>query len=289
MPLVMKRRTLMTMLPAASALLALRSRGAPVPTAARTEAGFAITLQCWSLREFTLFEAIEMAAAAGIGAVEIYPGQKLGGGHGDLKTGVDLPADKIQAILDHLQKHHLVACNFGVTEISKKEEEARKVFEFARKLGLYGVTTESLDALDTLEKLAAEYDLKVCFHNHPKPTKLWNPDTVWQAIAGRHPNLGYCADLGHWASSGLDPAAVIRKIAPRVHAFHMKDRASIEKWTHDRPFGTGIIDLPAILDEVRKHGFAGNVSIEYEHNWKNSLPEIAQCAGYLRGYAKLRA
>ena len=69
----------------------------------------------------------------------------------------------------------------------------------------------------------------------------------------------------------------------------MKDRASIEEPSRDQPFGTGIIDIPAILDEVRKHGFAGNVSIEYEYNWKSNLPEIAQCAGYLRAYSKLRA
>jgi sugar phosphate isomerase/epimerase len=69
----------------------------------------------------------------------------------------------------------------------------------------------------------------------------------------------------------------------------MKDRASIEKWSHDRPFGTGIIDNIAILDEVRKHGFAGNVSIEYEHNWASNVTEVAQCAGYLRGYSKIRA
>jgi len=69
----------------------------------------------------------------------------------------------------------------------------------------------------------------------------------------------------------------------------MKDRESIEAPSHDRPFGTGVIDNIAILDEVRKHGFAGNVTIEYEYNWKTNLPEIAQCVGYLRAYSKLRA
>jgi sugar phosphate isomerase/epimerase len=182
-----------------------------------------------------------------------------------------------------------VAYNFGVTAIPTDEAEARKVFELAKKIGLYGVTTESLEALDTLEKLAREYDIKVCFHNHPKPTKLWNPDTVWKAIDGRHKNIGFCSDIGHWATSGLDPLEVIKKIAPRVLAFHMKDRESIEKWSHDRPFGTGIIDNIAILDEVRKHGFAGNVSIEYEHNWQTNHAEVAQCAGYLRAYSRIRA
>ena len=285
----MKRRSLLTMIPAASALLALRSNGAPIAAPTLTEAGFAISLQCWSLKEFSLFQAIEMAAAAGMGGVEVYKGQKLGGEHGDVVFSESLPDDKIQAILEHLKKNNLVAVNFGVVAIPKEEAEARKFFETAKKLNLYGLTTEAIGSIDTLEKLAKEYDIKVCFHNHPKPTALWNPDTISQALEGRHANLGFCADIGHWASSGLDPVAVIKKIAPRVLSFHMKDRASITEWSHDRPFGTGVIDNIAILDEVRKHGFAGNVTVEYEHNWKANLPEIAQCVGYLRAYSKMRA
>jgi sugar phosphate isomerase/epimerase len=277
------------MIPAASALLAFRANGAPLPQPALTDAGFAIAVQCWSFKEFTLFEAIEMAAAAGMGGVEVFKGQTLGGDHGDEKFGPHLSDEKIQAVIDHLKKNNLVAVNFGVTDIPKDETEARKTFELAKKLNLYGVSTESIEAIDTLEKLAAEYDIKVCFHNHPKPTKLWDPDTISKAIEGRHANLGFCADIGHWASSGLDPLEVIKKIAPRVHAFHMKDRESIEKPSRDRPFGTGVIDNIAILDEVRKHGFAGNVTIEYEFNWKANLPEIAQCVGYLRAYSKMRA
>jgi sugar phosphate isomerase/epimerase len=284
----MKRRFLFSMVPATSALLALRSHGKPIQADALTDAGFTISVQCWSLKEFTLWEAIGMAAAAGASAVEVFPGQKLGGDFGDAKLAPDLSDEQIARLLGHMKENRITPVNFGVTPISKDEAEARKTFEFAKKLGLYGVTTESLDALDTLEKLAKEYDLKVCFHNHPKPSSLWNPDKIWEAIKDRHENIGYCADLGHWATSGLEPLEVIKKIAPRVRAFHMKDREVVGKWTHDRPFGTGVIDNVAILDEVRKHGFAGNVTIEYEHNWKTNVPEIAQCVGYLRAYSKLR-
>ena len=282
-------RSLLSLFPAASALLAFRANGAPVPQPTFTDAGFAIAVQCWSFREFTLFESIEMAAATGAGGVELYPGQKLGGGHGDLKFGPDLTDRQLRSLINHLAKHHLAAINLGVIEIPKEETAARKIFEFARKLNLHGITTESLASLDTLEKLAAEYELKVCFHNHARPAALWHPDTLWKALEGRHPNIGFCADLGHWASSGLDPVEVIRKIAPRVRSFHLKDRASISVWGRDQPLGTGVIDIAAILDEVRKHGFAGNVSIEYESNWQTNLAEIAQCVGYLRAYAKLRS
>lgn len=285
----MKRRSLFTMIPAASVLFAMRSQGAPITGPALGPAGFGIAVQCWSFNRFSLFEAVEMAAAAGAPGVELYPGQRIGGPHGDTKFGPDVDEATLQSVIEHLRKNQITPMNFGVTGVSRDEAEARKLFEFAKKLGLYGITTEALGSIDLLEALAAEYDVKVCFHNHPRPSALWNPDTISEAIQGRHPNLGFCADLGHWATSGLDPLAVVKKVAPRVNAFHMKDRASIEKWTHDRPFGTGLIPLPEILDVARNHGFGGNVSIEYEHNWQTNVSEVAQCAGYLRAYSNMRA
>ena len=34
--------------------------------------------------------------------------------------------------------------------------------------------------------LAVEFDIKVCFHNHPKRPfyKMWNPDFVLEAVDG---------------------------------------------------------------------------------------------------------
>ncbi|MCH7228379.1 sugar phosphate isomerase/epimerase family protein [Haloferula sp. A504] len=285
----MKSRKLLRWIPAASILAALRSHGKPVPGEAVTPAGFAIAVQCWSFKSFTLFEAIELTAATGAGAVEIFPGQQIGGPLGDARLDPAKAGEQVPAILEHCAEHGIRPLSFGVVDVPKNEARAREIFEFARALGVSGINTESIDALDTLEQLAIEYDLRIGFHNHPKPTKLWNPATIRSAIEDRDERIGYCADLGHWASSALDPLQAVQKIAPRIHAFHMKDRAGIEEWTHDRPFGTGVIDLVAILDEVRKHGFTGNVVIEYEHNWDTNPVEIAQCVGYLRGYSKMRA
>ncbi len=282
----MKSR-LLKLFPAASALLAFRANGEPVRQPPFTEAGFSICVQCWSFKEFSLFEAIEMAAAAGAGGVELYPGQKLGGDLGDARFGVDMSEDQLRAVIGHLEKHHIAAVNFGVVDIPASEHDARRIFELAGKFKLYGITTESLGSIDIIEKLAIEYDIWVCFHNHPRPTALWNPNTIWKALEGRHENLGFCADVGHWASSGLDPLEVVRNVGPRVLSFHMKDRSSLHEPSRDQPFGTGVMDIAAILDEARKHGFAGNVSIEYEYNWKTNLPEISQCVGYLRAYEKL--
>jgi sugar phosphate isomerase/epimerase len=279
-------RWLSRKIPAASALLALRSEGKPLPGVRMNAAGFGIAVQCWTFRKFTLFEAIEMAAIAGAGGVEMFPGQEIGGGHGTAKLGPGMDRTLFDAVAARLDEFGLTAYNFGVADIPADEARARETFEFAKRFGMYGITTESIGSIDTLEKLSMEYGIKICFHNHPKPTKLWNPETVAEAIAGRHENLGFCADIGHWATCGLDTLETARKHAPRIHSLHLKDRSTLGEWSHDRPYGTGVIDLAGILDEVRGHGFAGNVTIEYEHNWKANLYEVAQCVGFLKGYAQ---
>ena len=35
-----------------------------------------------------------------------------------------------------------------------------------------------------------------------------------------------------------------------------------------------------MLTEIHRQGFKGPFSIEYEHNWLNSLPEIAESVKY---------
>lgn len=282
-------RSLLRLIPAASVLLSLRAKGPPVTGPLWHEAGFTTAVHAWSFRHFTLWESMAKTAACGAAAIELYPGQPIGGPHGTLALQPGLDDGVYRSILDHGHTHGVSPVNLGVVDIPGSGDEARPIFEMARKLGLQGLTTESLEAVDIIEKLAIEYDLRIGFHNHPKPTSLWNPDSIWKVVADRHDCLGFCADIGHWASSAIDPLEVVRAIAPRLRSFHFKDRASTSEPTHDRPLGTGVLDLPAILDEALSHGFSGNVSIEYEYNWETSSSEIAQCVGYLRAYARMRA
>jgi L-ribulose-5-phosphate 3-epimerase len=51
----------------------------------------------------------------------------------------------------------------------------------------------------------------------------------------------------------------------------------------DAIFGTGVTDTKGILSELKRQGFDGNIAIEYENNWDNSVPDVAQCVGFIRG------
>ena len=173
--------------------------------------------------------------------------------------------------------------------IPKDEAGARKIFEFAKKFELYGITTESVDAMDTIEKLVKEYDIRVGFHDHPRQPdnpgyKMWDPNYVLSVVKDRDPRIGSCADVGHWVRSGLDPVDCLKILQGRIISVHLKDLNEKSPNAHDVPFGTGVSDIPAILDELKRQHFAGNASIEYEYNWKNNVIDVAQCIGFVRGY-----
>jgi sugar phosphate isomerase/epimerase len=154
---------------------------------------------------------------------------------------------------------------------------------------LYAVITESVDALDTIEELVKEYDVRVGIHNHPRQPQnpdyiVWDPNYVLSVVKNRDARIGSCADTGHWVRSGLKPVDCLRILRGRVVSSHLKDLDRFGADAHDVPYGTGVGDLPGVLDELKAQGFTGNLSIEYEHNWENSLPEVAQCIGFVRGY-----
>ncbi|HZI31157.1 MAG TPA: TIM barrel protein, partial [Candidatus Binatia bacterium] len=188
-----------------------------------------------------------------------------------------------------LAKDGIRAVNYGVVGIPKDEAGARKIFEFAKKFNLYGITTESVDAIDTIEKLVKEYDIHVGFHNHPRrpndPSyKMWDPHYVLSVVKGRDPRIGSTSDIGHWVRSGLNPVDCLKILKGRIISVHLKDLNEKSPDAHDVPFGTGVSDIPAVLTELKRQHFVGNASIEYEYDWKNNVTDVAQCVGFVRGW-----
>lgn len=262
----------------------------PIPEEYQT-GGFAVGCQAYTFNRYTAFEAIDKTAQAGGKVIEFYPGQSLSKEHPDLKVDHGASDEVVSLLKARLAERGLKAVNYGVVGVPKDEDGARAVFEFARKLGMRAITTESVDAIDTLEKLAKEYDIAVAFHNHPRQPnnpdyRVWDPAYIAGLVKDRDPRLGACADTGHWARSGLNPVECLRILKGRVISSHLKDLNRMGEGAHDVPYGTGVCDIAGCLDELKAQGFAGNISIEYEHNWDASVPEVAQCVGYVRGYGR---
>jgi sugar phosphate isomerase/epimerase len=98
--------------------------------------------------------------------------------------------------------------------------------------------------------------------------------------------MGSAADTGHWVRSGIKPIDALKVLEGRIISCHLKDLNEFSPNAHDVPFGQGVSEIKLILDELRRQQFNGNISMEYEYHWDNSLPEIMQCVDFVREYGK---
>jgi sugar phosphate isomerase/epimerase len=272
---------------AALSFAGLTVHATPIPESCQT-GGIAIGCQSWTFNQYSVMEAIDKTAAAGGKVIEFYPGQKFSPDKPDVKFDHNASDEMIAAVKAKLAERHVRAVNYGVVGIPKDEAGARKIFEFAKTFELYGITTESVDAIDTIEKLVKEYDIRVGFHDHQRQPnnpgyKMWDPNYVLSVVKDRDARIGSCADTGHWAQSGLKPVDCLKILEGHIISVHLHDMNDMTGNSHDVPAGTGVCDVAGIVAELKRQNFVGNVSIEYEYNWKDNVVDAAQCIGFVRG------
>ncbi|WP_113960947.1 sugar phosphate isomerase/epimerase family protein [Roseimicrobium gellanilyticum] len=261
----------------------------PVPDSVK-QGGFAIGPQAYSFNRFTAFEAVEKAAAAGAKCIEFYPGQKLSKEKPDSKLHHTMNDEDFAALQAKLKQHDVTAVNYGVVG-GKDEAEWRKIFEFAKKLNLYAITTEDVKNIDVIEKLVKEFDIKVGYHEHAKRPldrsyQLWDPNYVAQLVKDRDPRIGACADTGHWQTSGLKPVDCLKILKGRIISSHLKDREAIGEKKPDIVYGTGVSDIAGCLAELKAQGFDGNISVEYENKWEDNVPDIKTCIEFVKNWGE---
>jgi sugar phosphate isomerase/epimerase len=187
----------------------------------------------------------------------------------------------------HLKKHNIRAVNYGVVPIPKNEKQALKIFEFAKKMELYAITTESVDAIETIEKLVRKYDIRVGFHNHPRQPrngnyKVWDARFILNLVEDRDPRIGAAADIGHWTTDKFNAVENLKILEGRIVSVHAKDRKNIGHPVENLPLGKGVIGIGSVLDELKRQKFQGNISIEHEGNWRNNVNDVAQGISFVR-------
>lgn len=257
----------------------------PRNSAAADSLGLTLGTQAWTFRDRTAFEAIDIAADLGLTNIELYPEQKLSPEHKDIEIATNMPTEFREALKKKLRDRNVVASSFGVVRFKSDEKDARAKFDFARSMGMTAISCEpEPDAWDMLERLAVEYNIRLAVHNHPKPSRYWNPDIVLEHVAHRSGLLGACADTGHWPRSGLTPVDQLKKLEGRIIELHFKDVAPDPAKPGeylDRPWGTGHGDAKAMLRELVRQNFKGVVLVEYENTEGKELEEnVRKCVAF---------
>ncbi len=238
-----------------------------------------IGVQTWTFRMFTLAETLDKVDSAGVKYIEAFWGQPLGAGMKD-SFGIRMSPDNRNKLKQLLQKKGIQIVAMGVISPGTRDEW-QKAFDLAKEFGLSYITCEPRDdQWNMIDSMAGNYGIKIAIHDHPKPNHYWTPDSVLAAIKG-HSNIGSCADVGHWARNGLNPVECLKKLEGHVYGVHLKDIKKFnDTQAEDTVVGKGVIDFPAIFQELKRQNFKGMMSIEHESNWYHSLPDVIETVRY---------
>jgi inosose dehydratase len=272
----MNRRSLLKAGAISAGIVALN--GLPFATASHAISPIAsklkLGIQLYSLRNFAWDVALQHAKDLGFEQVEFYSGM----------FPLDSSDDKITEIVGKVHSLGMTISSHGVNGFSKDFAANRKVFEFAKKVGLKTITAgpraDGLnETMDNLNDLVKEFDIRIAIHNHG-PKDLFNKVTdLLKAIEGKDTRIGACADLGHYIRSGEKPVEVIRSLQGRLYGVHLKDFATMEDKAKGVVLGQGHLQCAEVFDAMIKANFPadGALSLEYEENPADPFDDIKQC------------
>jgi sugar phosphate isomerase/epimerase len=240
-------------------------------------AGFRVGVQSYCFREFNTHDKlIESIHDLKLAYIELWP---------DGHMPIDTPDEELKAAVARFNNEGITIDACGVVGIENDEAEARKIFEYAKKLGVIAISAAPKhEALPLMVKLTEEYALPIAIHNHGPQDELYGTSELVRTNLSQLPtNVGLCLDTGHVQRVGEDPLAWLDEFGDRVHGVHLKDMVPDESGRyHDAIVGRGNLDLPALMRKLKELGFKGYFSLEYESDPSDPLPAMRECLQELR-------
>lgn len=248
--------------------------------------GLKLNMQSYTFRKISLVEAFDRLKELGIRHIEVYPGHRIGGKWGDKVFDFNLSEEDQLEIKELAKQYEVEIVGYGVYTTSNIEDWHR-LFLFAKTMGLEYITCEPEDAhLDLVENLAVETGIKVGIHNHPQPSAYWSPELLLAKIEHRSGLIGACADVGHWNREGLDQIEGLQKLEGRIQSIHFKDidfkrrYSDGQEYQIDVVWGSGVLDVDAMILELKKQQYKGYITVEYEQDKDNLIQDLKDSLFY---------
>lgn len=268
--------------------LAIRAVTPNTGLQASTALGWNASVQHYTYRRFSLFEAMEKAAAVRLRFFEVRSNLKLGTKWPGKNADENMPSDACLELKNRLSEMGLSVPSV-FADFNGKPEQARRLFEFWKGFGTEVIVAEPpAGSFDMLEKLCEEYKMKLAIHNHQRTkSEYWSPEIVLEVCAKRSKLLGACADVGQWARSDLDPVECLRKLEGRIHNFHLKDvlkKGDLN--SRNTVIGEGQADCAKTLKELRRQGYKGVVAIDFEHDTPKLQEDMAKNIAFIEEQAR---
>ena len=235
---------------------------------------FTIGMAGYTFREFTVEKTIEMMKKIGVTNLSLK----------DFHMPMNSTQDKINAVLEKFKSAGINVYTVGVVYM-KTKESVDQAFKYAKMAGVKMIVgAPDYELLQYVEEKIKTYDFKMAIHNHGPDNPLYpNATDIWNHIKALDPRIGICIDIGHTTRDGEDPSVDILKYKSRIYDIHIKDVDKAEKEGKTVEMGRGIIDIPKVVDTLRKIKYSGSCSLEFEKDMKDPLAGIAESIGYFKG------
>jgi sugar phosphate isomerase/epimerase len=226
---------------------------------------------------------LEKVKQLGLGHVEGFNWQAFSKDKLNVKTDSNMSAADRREMRKRLDDAGL-KMEFCYISRMEKKDDVEKTFEWGKDLGIkHFVSEPPPEAFGMVEELCNKYEINLALHNHPLPSRYFNPDTTLKMCKEYGKRIGACCDTGHWVRSNFDPVEALRKLEGHIISLHLKDVDQIGKvQARCVPWGTGKGRIEDIMKELHRQGFEGTFSIEYEPYSPKNFDKITQCIDFFK-------
>jgi inosose dehydratase len=181
----------------------------------------------------------------------------------------------LEAAKRALEEAGVTLAAYGVVPLGNNADANRRIFEFAKSLGLEYVSADpDPKALGAIDKLVEEFGIAVGIHNHGPGHRYAKIATISAAIKDHHEKIGCCIDTGHFLRSREDPVDAALAFAGRTYGVHLKDVKDAKTFT---VLGKGDLRTVDFLKVLAANKYKYCLAIEYEESEDDPVADIKAC------------
>jgi sugar phosphate isomerase/epimerase len=143
----------------------------------------------------------------------------------------------------------------------------RETTQICRWLGIPQING-GIGTLPLADATALCKEMRVRFNHENHPEK--SPAEILSKVGGGNEWLGVCLDTGWLGTQGVSAPEAVRVCFPVLRHLHIKDVAAAGGH-HTCLLGTGVVDLPGAMRELKRGGYDGWYAWEDEPEDRNPM------------------
>ena len=210
--------------------------------------GWRVGIPSAAFKQMTFAEAAVKADALGLGSIEGSSTQKVSY---EIPKNLDyrLAPGERTAVNNRLRELNVTLAGYRVENLGADDAERRKIFEFAKEVGVQTIFAGPEQAsLAEIDKLANEFGINVALESHK------DPKSVMSMLEGRSKKIGVRADIGGWMHEGIKPVEALPLVKDRLMAVNVRDRNALGAKGKDVTAGSGVAALSEFFVAVYRAG-----------------------------------